>query len=207
MIEKQSRNKGSKVLNGEALCQAVIDGDEVNIKVSGNLTELYNYQNLFQTSGLNAGIRFEIDSLGQSGLLIGSDAADGYSGLSIPEKFVVGDFDISIRIKNGSTVLVAFLNKQTEKVLKGLRPTCDDFIVGYGYNSDRITKGKVQFIATVMYSKPRFAPSWLDNGVRVDWFRALVTSLFFFTALAMAFKLSTETEDETEGAHEKQDCI
>ena len=206
-IEKQTRNEGSKVLNSQALCQAINEGDEINFKISGNLTELYNYQNLFQTSDLNAGIRFEIDGLGQGGLLIGSSAADGYSGLSIPEKFVAGTFDISIRIKDGSTVLVSFLNQSTEKVFTGLKPVCDNFIVGYGYDSSRVIKGEIQFIATASYSKPRFVPSWLDNGVRVDWFRALITALFFFTAISMAFKMSTDTEDETESTHQKQDRI
>ena len=207
MIERQVRNEGVKVLNGQALCQAVNDGGEIVFKISGNLTELYNYQNLFQTSDLNAGIRFEIDGLGQGGLLIGSSAADGYSGLSIPEKFVAGTFDISIRIKDGSTVLVSFLNQSTEKVFTGLKPVCDNFIVGYGYDSSRVIKGEIQFIATASYSKPRFVPSWLDNGVRVDWFRALITALFFFTAISMAFKMSTDTEDETESTHQKQDRI
>ena len=206
-IEVASSNEGIKVPDGEHVCQAREEGDEVNIKVSGNLTELYNYQNLFQTSELNAGIRFEIDELGQGGLLIGSDAADGYSVLMLPEKFVVGEFDMSIRISDGSKVLVTFLNKTSEKVYEGLRPICDDFIVGYGYNSDRITKGEVQLIATVSYSKPSLVPTWLDNGVRVDWFRALITSLFFFTALAIAFKMSTDTEDQTENADEKQDRV
>jgi hypothetical protein len=206
-IETQTQNKGLKVLNGEAICQAINNGDEINIKISGNLTELYNYQNLFQTSDLNSGIRFEINGFGQAGLIIGSSAVDGYSGLSIPEKFVVGPFDIAIRIKDGSTVLVSFLNRSTEKVFSGLKPVCDNFIVGYGYDSTRVIKGEVQFIATASYSKPRFVPSWLDNGVRVDWFRALISSLFFFTALSIAFKMSSDTEDETHDAHEKQDRV
>ena len=207
MIERQVRNEGVKVLNGQALCQAVNDGGEIVFKISGNLTELYNYQNLFQTSDLNTGIRFEIDGLGHGGLIIGSSAADGYSGLSIPNKFVVGNFVISIRIKNGSTVLVSFLNQKTEKVFSGLKPICDNFIVGYGYDSSRVVKGEVQLIATASYTKPRFIPNWLDDGVRVDWFRALISSLFFFTALSIAFKMSTDTEDETENAHQKQDSV
>jgi hypothetical protein len=206
-IDVSTNNAGIKVADGEQLCQALEEGDEITFKISGTLSELYNYQDLFQTSDLNAGIRFEINGLGEGGLLIGSNAPDGYSGLSVPGKFVVGKFDILIGIKDGSKVSVTFLNEETEKVFEGLRPTCDNFVIGYGYDSGRVIKGEVQFSATASYSKPRFVPSWLDNGVRVDWFRALVTSLFFFTALAMAFKLSTDTEDETEGANEKQDCI
>jgi hypothetical protein len=206
-IEMQTLNNGSKVLNGQVICEAMNFGDEINIKISGNLTELYDYQNLFQTSDLNSGIRFEIDELGQGGLLIGSSAADGYSGLSIPEKFVVGPFDISIGINDGSTVVVSFMNQTTEKVFTGLKPICDNFIVGYGYDSSRVIKGEIQFVATTSYLKPRFIPSWLDTGVRVDWFRALISSMFFFTALFIAFKMSSDAEDETENAHEKQDCV
>jgi hypothetical protein len=206
-IEMQTRNKGLKVLNGQAICQAMNVGDEINIKISGNLTELYNYQNLFQTSDLNSGIRFEIDGFGQGGLLIGSYSSDAYSGLSIPEKFAVGPFNFSIRIKDGATVLVAFLNQNTEKVFTGLKPKCDNFIVGYGYDPTRVIKGEVRFEATILDSKPRFVPSWLDNGVRVDWFRALISSLFFFAALSIAFKMSSDTEDETHNAHEIQDRI
>ena len=65
----------------------------------------------------------------------------------------------------------------------------------------------MQLIATASYTKPRFIPNWLDDGVRVDWFRALISSLFFFTALSIAFKMSTDTEDETENAHQKQDSV
>jgi hypothetical protein len=201
-IEVSTTNAGAKVADGEQLCQALKEGDEITFKISGTLSELYNYQNLFQTSDLNAGIRFEINGFGEAGLLIGSSEADGYSGLSIPGKFVAGQFEISIRIKDGSSVLVTFLNEKTEKVFEGLKPTCDNFVVGYGYDSSRVIKGEVQFIATASYSKPRFVPVWLNNGVRVDWFRALVTSLFFFTALAIAFKMSSDTEDQTENADE-----
>jgi len=206
-IEVSTTNAGAKVADGEQLCQALKEGDEITFKISGTLSELYNYQNLFQTSDLNAGIRFEINGLGEGGLLIGSSAPDGYSGLSIPGKFVAGQFDILIRIKDGSKVLVSFLDEDTEKVFEGLKPTCDNFVVGYGYDSSRVIKGEVKFNAIASYSKPRLIPSWLDSGIRADWFRALVTSLFFFTALAIAFKMSTDTEDQTENADEKQDRV
>jgi len=206
-LEVSTNNAGIKVADSDQICRAMEQGDEINFKISGTLSELYNYQNLFQTSDLNAGIRFEINGLGEGGLLVGSSASDGYSGLLIPGKFVVGRFDVLIRIKDGSKVLVSFLNNETEKVFEGLKPTCDNFVVGYGYEPGRVIKGNVQLSATASYSKPRLVPSWLDNGVRVDWFRALITSLFFFTALAMAFKMSTDTEDQTENADEKQDRV
>ena len=206
-FEVSTNNAGIKVADSDQICRAMEQGDEINFKISGTLSELYNYQNLFQTSDLNAGIRFEINGLGEGGLLVGSSASDGYSGLLIPGKFVVGRFDVLIRIKDGSKVFVSFLNNETEKVFEGLKPTCDNFVVGYGYEPGRVIKGNVQLSATASYSKPRLVPSWLDNGVRVDWFRALITSLFFFTALAMAFKMSTDTEDQTENADEKQDRV
>ena len=206
-IEVSANNSGVKVADGDQLCQGLEEGDEITFKISGTLSELYNYQNLFQTSDLNAGIRFEINGLGEGGLLIGSSAPDGYSGLLIPGKFVADKFNILIRINDGSKVSVSFLNEETEKVFEGLKPTCDNFVVGYGYDSGRVIKGNVQLSATASYSKPRLVPSWLDNGVRVDWFRALITSLFFFTALAIAFKMSTDTEDQTENADEKQDRV
>jgi len=206
-IDVSTNNAGIKVADGEQLCQALDKGDEIIFRISGTLSKLYNYQNLFQTSNLNAGIRFEINGLGEGGLLIASSAPDGYSLLSVPEKFAVGQFDIVIRINDGSRVLVSFLNKETQKVFEGLKPACDNFVVGYGYDSDRVVAGDVRFTATASYTKPRLVPTSLDNGVRVDWFRALVTSLFFFTALAIAFNMSTDTEDETERANEKQDCV
>ena len=206
-IEKQAQNKGSEVSNGEALCEAMKKGDEISIRVWGNLTELFNYQNLFQTSDLNAGIRFEIDGSGQGALLIASSGVDGYSVLTVPKKFVVGDFDISIRIKDGSLVSVYFFNKVTEKVLTGLVPICDNFIVGSGFDSSRAIKGEIQFTAIASYFKPRFVPSWLDNAVRVDWFRALMTALFFFTALSIAFKMSDDAEDEKDRQDKKQDRV
>jgi hypothetical protein len=206
-FEVSTTNVGVKVADGEKFCRALEEGDEIAFKISGTLSDLYNYQNLFQTSDLNAGIRFEINELGEGGLLIGSSAPDGYSGLLIPGKFVAGKFDLLIRIKDGSKVFVSFLNKETEKVFEGLKPTCDNFVVGYGYDSVRVIKGNVQLTATASYSKPRLIPGWLDDGVRVDWFRALVTSIFFFTALAIALKMSTDSEDQIENAGEKQDRV
>jgi hypothetical protein len=206
-IALDAHNQGVKINDGDWLCKNMENGDQINIQVIGTLDELYNYQNLFQTGDANSGIRFEIDGLGQGGLIVGSAAADGYSDLLVPGKFSAGKFDLSIRIYDGSRILVSFLNESTEKSFAGLSPICDNFVVGYGYDSGRVIKGKIQFTAAASYSSPRFVPIWLDNCVRADWFRALVTSLFLFLALALAFRMSTEIEDETESTHEQQDCI
>jgi hypothetical protein len=206
-IVVEANNEGVKINGGEWLCKNMQKGDQINIQVLGTLDELYNYQNLFQTSDVNSGIRFEIDGLGQGGLIVGSTTVDGYSDLLIPGKFVVGKFDILIRIYDGSRISVSFLNESTEKSFEGLNPICDNFVVGYGYDSDRLIKGDIQFTASASYLSPRFIPIWLENGVRIDWFRALITSVFLFTALAIAFRISTDFEDEAKSTHEKQDCI
>lgn len=206
-IEIEARNKGSEAVDGGRLCDAMEDGGEINIRVFGSLTDLFDYQNLFQTSNLNAGIRFEIDRLGQGALLIGSSATDGFSSLSISQKFAVDNFDVAILIKDGSNVSVSFFNTVNEKVFTGLKPLCDQIIVGSGYDSSRAVKGEVKFIATASFSKPRFIPNWLDDGVRVDWFRALVTAVFLFSALLIAFKMSLDVDDEKKCEDKKQDCV
>ena len=206
-FEMFARNQGVRVLGGETLCAALSEGEDIDILVSGNLTDLYNYQNLFQTSDLNAGIRFEINEQGQGGLVIGSNSVGGYSVLMLPKRFELGDFELSIRISNGKEVSVSYLNEKTEKVVGGLKPTCDNVIVGYGFDSSRMIRGEVNFSATWFFAQPQFVPTWLDSGLRLDWVRALLSAVFYFTAIFVAFKISTEAVDETKDSHETQDSI
>lgn len=204
-LKEIAKNEGVKIQDGDALCAAFSKGDEVDIRLTGNITEFYNYQNLFQTSDYNSGIRFEINDVGQGALLIGSNAANGYSAVSMPSKFNLGNFDISIRIVDGQRVLISFLDKKIEKVLSGLSPKCDNVVVGYGFDSGRVIKGEVQFLATASTSNPRFVPQWIDDGVRLDWFRALLSVVFYFTLISVAFKLSTEAEEDEESKRQDQD--
>lgn len=207
VFEQIARNEGVKVNAGEPLCAALVKGDEVNIHLSGEITRLYNHQNLFQTSNMNAGIRLEIDEFGQAGLVIGSNGANGYSVVPISEKFKHGKFDLAINIRHGNNVAVSFQNEKTEKVIKGLNPKCDNIIVGYGYDSSRVVRGEVQFIASAPNSVPRFVPRWLDVGVRTGWFSALNFAVFYFGLFLVAFKLSGSTDEKTEIAHEEHDHV
>jgi len=202
-----ARNEGVKVDAGEPLCAAIAKGDEVNIRLSGDITSFYNHQNLFQTSSLNAGIRLEIDESGQAGLVIGSNGADGYSLVSLSDKFRPGKFDLSVRFKNKNNVLVSFQDKKIEKVIKGLKPKCDNIIVGYGYDSSRVIRGEVQFVASAPDSVPRFVPRWLDEIVRTGLFSALNFVVFYFSLFLVAFKLSGPTVEKTDIVHEKQDHV
>jgi ABC-type sugar transport system permease subunit len=204
-FKQTANNEGVKIKAAEHLCGALSKGDEINIRLTGNIIEFYNYQNLFQTSDFNAGIRLEINDSGQGGLLIGSSAADGFSSVSIPEKFELGNFDISIRINDGQKVSLSFLDRKIVKVVSGLKPKCDNVVVGYGFDSSRVVRGEVEFLASASNSDPRFVPRWLDDGVRIDWFRALITAVFYFTLISVAFKLATETEEKSESAGEEQD--
>ena len=202
--EQNARYEGVKINAVEPLCSALINGNEINIHISGNITELYSYQNLFQTSDLNAGIRLEINDAGEAGLLIGSNGVDGFSLVLVPGKFEVGKFDVSIRIRDGKKVMIAFQNKKTEKVISGLKPKCDNVVIGYGYDSSRVIKGEVQFIASAPYSVPRFVPRWIDSVVRADWVRALVFLLFCFTLFFVTFKVSAETKQKVQSTREEQ---
>ena len=206
-FKQTARNEGVKIKAAENLCGALSNGDEINIRLIGNITDLYNYQNLFQTGDFNSGIRLEINDLGQGGLLIGSSAADGFSAVSLPGKFELGNFDISIRINDGQKVSVFFLDRKIEKVVSGLKPKCDNVVVGYGFDSSRVVRGEVQFLASASNSDPRFVPRWVDDGVKIDWFRALIAAVFYFTLFSLAFKLATETEENSESAGEDQNRI
>jgi hypothetical protein len=195
-FEQETRNQGVKVNGAEKLCYALSKGEEIKIQINGSLTELYSYQNLFQTSKLNAGIRFEIDANGQGGLVIGNTSPNGYSGLVLPSKFEKGRFDLLIRIIEGRSVLVSYLGQDILKVFEGLQFECDEVIAGYGYDSSRVIRGDMKFIATASYLKPGYIPIWLDDVVRLDWYRALAAGQFFVLLMYMAFKLSIDIEDE-----------
>ena len=203
VYEQQSKNEGTKVDAGEPLCEALIKGEEITIRLTGYITELGSYQNLFQTSYHNAGIRLEISDLGEAVLLIGTKS--GFSLVSIPKKLETGVFDLSIRIKDGKKVFVTFLNEKTEKTINGLHPKCDNIFVGYGYDASRVVKGEVKFVATAPSSVPRFVPRWIDNGLRVDWFRALIFMIFYSALFFAAFKLSDETEEKPESLCKEND--
>ena len=41
-FEMFARNQGVRVLGGETLCAALSEGEDIDILVSGNLTDLYN---------------------------------------------------------------------------------------------------------------------------------------------------------------------
>jgi hypothetical protein len=125
----------------------------------------------------------------------------------ISEKFKHGKFDLAINIRHGNNVAVSFQNEKTEKVIKGLNPKCDNIIVGYGYDSSRVVRGEVQFIASAPNSVPRFVPRWLDVGVRTGWFSALNFAVFYFGLFLVAFKLSGSTDEKTEIAHEEHDHV
>lgn len=95
-------------------------------------------------------------------------------------------------MKDGDTVLVSFQNQKIKKVIDGLQPKCDNIIVGYGYDSSRVIRGNVLFTASAPYSVPRFVPRWLDNGVRADWYKALIFGLFHLVLFFVAFRLSAD---------------
>lgn len=195
-FEQKAHNQGVRVTGAEKLCYALSEGEEIKIHISGSLTEMYNYQNLFQTSGLNAGIRFEIDVNGQGGLVIGNNSSNGYFGLVVPARFEKGKFDLLIRIIDGRKVLVSYSGQDVAKDFEGLRPKCNEIIAGYGYDSSRVIKGNIKFVASASYLKPRYVPIWLDDVVRLDWYRALAAGLFLIVFMHVAFKLSVVTNLE-----------
>ena len=79
--------------------------------------------------------------------------------------------------------------------------------MGYGFDSSRMIRGEVNFSATWFFAQPQFVPTWLDSGLRLDWLRALLSAVFYFTAIFVAFKISTEAVDEPKDSHETQDSI
>lgn len=205
IYEQNASNEGVKINSGEPLCTALAKGDEINIRLIGNISELYSYQNLFQTSDLNSGIRLEINDVGEAGLLIGSNGVDGFSLVLVPKNFETGSFDISIRITDGKRVSITFQNEKTEKVINGLKPKCDNVVIGYGYDSSRVIKGKVHFSVNSPYSVPRYVPHWINNGLRLDWLRTLCFGVFYFALFFAAFRLSIESEKKTESALREDD--
>jgi hypothetical protein len=123
----------------------------------------------------------------------------------VPKNFETGSFDISIRITDGKRVSITFQNEKTEKVINGLKPKCDNVVIGYGYDSSRVIKGKVHFSVNSPYSVPRYVPHWINNGLRLDWLRTLCFGVFYFALFFAAFRLSIESEKKTESALREDD--
>ncbi len=140
--------------------------DYKEVKISGEFV-IYpsskKYQDIFQTSGVNNGLRFEItkrpDDTYQAGIAIKSDtSADGITGLTVSNeiarlaKLTKYHFDITVNTDNALKCSLYIVDNGNYRpivapvgvVLDNTRFSIDDILIGQGFDSSRQFDGIVQ---------------------------------------------------------------
>ena len=134
----------------ESLCQVLRKDDgEIRIAFLVVPKTLRNYQNIFQTSDGNKGIRIEIDETGGVGLIV-ADTSTGFLAAGAERKVspnVENQVRVTLTRSRGVSISV---NDSDKSVTKGeASPMCDRFLIGAGFDETRIFSGSVQAEITV----------------------------------------------------------
>ena len=109
---------------------------------------LRNYQNVFQTSDLNNGLRLEIDESGVTALILGQPnssaiVANGLQTHLVPLKETT--IEIEVSPKYGSSINILQEKLPVIRTSYGnLAPACDKVRVGVGFDDTRKFSGTVK---------------------------------------------------------------
>ena len=110
-----------------------------------------NWQNIFQTADVNSGVRLEVNSLGEFGVLVRDtrDEQESFVGVSS-----------SLRLIKHQTNKIEVLFSETGEILLRLNgmiggtltadtaPRCDNFRLGVGFDDSRTFDGEVSMLIT-----------------------------------------------------------
>jgi hypothetical protein len=104
---------------------------------------LSDYQNIFQTSELNKGVRIEIDKTGTIGALAGTPNNQYIAVGSGPVAVIGKEIKIRVRVVAQSGVYLR-VGDAPETFTPGLpQPACDRILLGQGFDQTRIFDGTV----------------------------------------------------------------
>jgi hypothetical protein len=130
--------------------------------------ELRNYQNVFQTSNLNNGLRLEIDEGGTTALILGEPnssaiVANGLQTRLVPLRET--KIEIEVSQKYGSSINIPEENLPVIRTSYGkLLPACDNVRVGIGFDDTRKFSGTVEIRFQYGTWRQIFPlPSWAKN--------------------------------------------
>lgn len=175
------------------ICEAITDGGELVIRVTGRLEELRNYQNLFQTADQNAGIRIEVDETGAVGLLVADRSELTYLAVPAAGTISPGRFQALIRVSDGRNVTFQ-LGKSVATGHSGtLQPSCSNLVVGYGFDSSRLSSGRFRADFSAFGEQRRFIGPAIERVVVNEFFRSVALGVMVFCLILVALNITDPT--------------
>ncbi len=136
---------------------------EVRISIFVIPNSLRNFQNIFQTSDLNAGIRLEIDENGSTGVIVAGETANDLLMVGSASRLSVGKMSsISILIAHNSGITMSI--DDIKSTLLGIaNPKCDQLRIGVGFDDNRGFDGMGSIVFEVGINQKRYLiPTWLE---------------------------------------------
>ena len=111
---------------------------------ASNLTG--RYSNIFQTDDLNLGMRVEIDPKGNPSLVVNSRDSNPDKFVSIsPQGVILENQSTRIKITVRNSIIEIKVGDYVPAVLEGFfTPTCNNIVIGGGYDDTRATLGRVE---------------------------------------------------------------
>lgn len=186
------RYTGEPILLGERreICEAVSANRTVIINVRGRINELRNYQNLFQTGSQNAGIRVEIDDRGTVGLIVANRSELTFASLASSGTITPGRIQMRFVLRDGKLMTNQVGASISTGILADPQPTCNDVVVGYGFDSSRRTDGNYRIDITTFTERPRFVGFRFEELMRNEFVRSLSLALLIFFFLLSVLNIS-----------------
>lgn len=130
---------------------------EVRILILVTPNALRGYQNVFQTSDANAGIRLEIDENGSTGVIVAGDTPDQFVAAVSPSRVSVGkQSTISLLIAHDTGVTIS-IDDQSSRVIGVVKPLCDRLRIGVGFDDTRSFDGTGSITIVTGLNKPPFS--------------------------------------------------
>lgn len=127
-----------------ALCESLKQNNgESRFEIRFRPKELRNYQNVFQTSDGNVGVRLEIDEIGTIGLIVASSTGSFMTAVSTA-RAVVGKWTVArVQLKASGEVRLSVDDASTVQARGMPMPSCDRILLGAGFDGTRKFSGEV----------------------------------------------------------------
>lgn len=124
------------------MCEALQKNDRAaRIEVRFNPRVLRNYQNVFQSSDGNKGIRLEIDETGSVGAIIGARGVD-FIAAGSEQRAVTGTENIArIQIRSHKGIALSVNSSKTVETSGDPAPDCNNWLIGQGFDETRKLEG------------------------------------------------------------------
>lgn len=187
-----TRFKGQPIEAGPLtkICDAIRDGAQLVIRLSGTLDDLRNYQNLMQTADQNGGIRIEIDQSGSIALLIADRSELTFLAVPATGTVVPGRFRATVNVMDGKNVSFQVGTSLATGRSETLQPSCSKIVVGYGYDSSRTTAGRYRAEFSVLEKQHKFISPAVQRGLKNEFLRSLALGVLVFCVILVALNLS-----------------